>query len=85
MKRSVRIIALLLSVVTLACALLSCAKGDDAPVGNTSIDEGEKYVFEIVYPSVHVSSLKFELTDDDLEEYKGEVLKVKDLFSKEGR
>lgn len=80
MKRSVRIIALLLSVVMLAFTLLSCTNGDGAFAGETSIDEGEKYVFEIVYPSVRASSLKFELTDNDLEKYKSKLLELKSLF-----
>ena len=80
MKRSVRILALLLSVVMLGFVFLSCSKGDGTSTGETSIDEGKKYVFEIVYPSVRASSLKLELTDNDLEEYKSKLLELKGSF-----
>lgn len=54
---------------------------DDAQEKEDDAQEKED-VFEIVYPSVSVSSLKFELTDKDLEEYKGKLMETKRLFNK---
>ena len=98
MKNTVRIVALLMSVVMLVSLLVSCSKngnvtdnaGTKAPESSSqpgqTTDGSEKeqqknYVFEVVYPSVSVSSFKFELTDIKLVEYKSKMSEAKRMFN----
>jgi len=101
MKPTVRIIALLMSIVMLVFLFASCSNNNDFEVfadetdkidnevtgnlpstDNTNGDGEDNFIFEIVYPSVYVSSMKFDLTDKDLEEYKDKVLLTKQMFAK---
>lgn len=98
MKRSVKTMALLLCLAMLISQLVSC--GNEENTGsittNTSDDPTEsadgmsseaeeKYVFEIVYPSVSVSDLEFQLTDGDLETYKNKLKETKEIFDRNER
>ena len=90
--------ALLLCLAMLISQLVSC--GNEENTGsittNTSNDPTEsadgmsneaeeKYVFEIVYPSVSVSDLEFQLTDGDLETYKNKLKETKEIFDRNER
>ena len=98
MKNTVRIVALLMSVVMLVSLLVSCSKNgnvtDNAGTKDpeSSLQPGQttdgsdkeqqkNYVFEVVYPSVSVSSLKFELTDLKLVKYKNKMSEAKRMFN----
>lgn len=94
MKITVRIVALLISVVMLISSFISCSKNRNAEMEATegssqtqpSTDETLKeeqrnYIFEIVYPSVSVSSFKFELTDAKFAEYQKKMSATKSLFN----
>ena len=71
MKQAIRSVALLMCVVILVLQLISCKnKSDD-------------YVFEVIYPSVTVSSLEFTLNDEALVEFKDKLSAAKELFQKE--
>ena len=71
MKQAIRSVALLMCAVILALQLVSCKnKSDD-------------YVFEVIYPSVTVSSLEFTLNDEALVEFKDKLSAAKELFQKE--
>ncbi len=67
---------------------VSCAPNEDDPhldtvtSDDTSDKAEEKNPFEIVYPSVSASTLKFELTDSDLEEFKSKFNAIKELYEK---
>ena len=70
MKQAIRSVALLMCVVILVLQLASCK------------NKSEDYTFEIVYPSVAVSSLEFDLDDEDLEVFKNKLSDVKKMFEK---
>ena len=66
MKHTVKIIALLISIVMLLSQLVSCTYLYEYITkfqNNYSVVEEDDgiYVFEVVYPQISVSSLKFEL------------------------
>ena len=70
MKQAIKSVALLVCVVILVLQLASCK------------NKSEDYIFEIVYPSVAVSSLEFDLDDEDLEVFKNKLSDVKEMFEK---
>ncbi len=45
-------------------------------------EDEKEAVFEVLYPSVSVSTFRFDLTDSDLTEYKSKVTAVRQMFSK---
>ena len=71
MKQAIKSVALLVCVVILVLQLASCK------------NKSEDYIFEVVYPSVAVSSLEFDLDDEDLEVFKNKLSDVKEMFEKE--
>ena len=85
MKYTVKIIALLISIVMLLSQLVSCTylyeyitrQQNNYPV----IEEDDGiYVFEVIYPQISVSSLKFELGDGDLERFESKLRSTKALY-----
>ena len=86
MKHHIRLIALCLCLMMLISQFVSCAPNEDDPHLDTVTSEDtsekteEKNPFEIVYPSVSASTLKFELTDSDLEEFKSKFNAIKELY-----
>lgn len=96
MKKTIQIIALFLSIVLIVFPCISCTKNDPestlngAPpegLGQTASDQAnggseKRYVFEVVYPLVSVSSLSFTLTDAHFTEYESKLLAAKSLFDK---
>ena len=89
MKYIAKIVALLISIIMLVSQLSSCAYvykfitdvSTDILIA-VEDDKNEEYVFEIVYPQVAVSSLKFVLTDEHLDDYKIELAMARRIFEK---
>ena len=85
MKFTVRIIALLISIVMLVSQLSSCeyvyryVQDVTTDILIAADDDGE-YIFEVVYPQVSVSTLEFKLTDKDLVEYSEKLVVAKAIF-----
>ena len=98
MKRSVKIMALLLCLAMLVPQLVSCGNDENIDTFNkntndvstesavvTSDEAEEKYIFEIVYPTVSVSELEFQLTDGYLKRFKSKLNETKRFFAKNKR
>lgn len=94
MTRSLRVLALWLGLVLLLLSASACGERDGsvptstepvAPVVTSGesepSEETSPYRFEVVYPSVSVSSMKFDLTDQALDDYKAKLKEVKAQFS----
>ena len=85
MKLTVRIIALIISIVMLVYKLSACGYVYDyfidvtADILIANDDDGE-YVFEVVYPEVSVSTLSFSLGEEHLREYKEKLVLAKMIF-----
>jgi len=99
MKYTARIVMLLLVAVMLIPTFAACTNNTDDPLSVSTdnltmpsesaessadtIDDKENFIFEIVYPSISVSSLKFNLTDKKLAEYNDKLDEAKLLFNKD--
>ena len=95
MRMSIRIVALLICIAMLVTSFASCGINmNDRPSGPSGVtsepaesssahdpDDENYYVYEILYPSVSVSSLKVDITEKKLEEFKIKLALVKRLFN----
>lgn len=95
MRRNVRIVALLICLTMLVTSFASCDISiNDRPSGPSGVtseplesssahdpDDENYYVYEIIYPSVSASSLKVDLTEKKLEEFRIKLALVKRLFN----
>lgn len=85
MKKTVRIIALLISIVMLVSQLSACGYVYDyfidvtADILIANDDDGE-YVFEVVYPEISVSTMSFSLGEEHLRAYKEKLVVAKMIF-----
>ena len=85
MKLTVRIIALLISIVMLVSQLSACGRIYDYFIDVTTDilienDDDGNYVFEVVYPEVSVSTLSFSLGEEHLREYNEKLVVAKMIF-----